>query len=165
MRKIVIVILLIVAVVSCTNIDCPVQNSVMTTYGLRKSGSGEVDTMGIDTMWVRLKRVDHTDTLLINRLWGAKATNFQIPISYTQPEDSICTTVVDTIGTVWRDTIVIKKDNMPHFESVDCQASYFHTLTAVKSTHYLIDTVVINHSFVSYDTSNEHLLLYLKARR
>ena len=79
MRKIVIVILLIVAVVSCTNIDCPVQNSVMTTYGLRKSGSGEVDTMGIDTMWVRLKRVDHTDTLLINRLCGAKATNFQIP--------------------------------------------------------------------------------------
>ena len=129
------------------------------------AGFDIVDTMGIDTMWVRLKRVDHTDTLLINRLCGAKATNFQIPISYTQPEDSICTTVVDTIGTVWRDTIVIKKDNMPHFESVDCQASYFHTLTAVKSTHYLIDTVVINHSFVSYDTSNEHLLLYLKARR
>ena len=165
MRKIVIVILLIVAVVSCTNIDCPVQNSVMTTYGLRKSGSGEVDTMGIDTMWVRLKRVDHTDTLLINRLCGAKATNFQIPISYTQPEDSICTTVVDTIGTVWRDTIVIKKDNMPHFESVDCQASYFHTITAVSSTHGIIDSIVINNPYVSYDPTTTHFKLYLKTRR
>lgn len=163
MRKIVIGILLIVAVISCTNIDCPVENTVMTSYGLRKSDGG-VDTLGVDTMWVWMKRVDHTDTLFINSLCGAKATGFKIPISYTQPEDSIRIKVVDDSDNEWWDTICIKKDNMPHFESVDCQASYFHTLTGVKSTHHLIDTIVINNPDVNYDTSKQHLHLYLKAR-
>ena len=163
MRTIVIGILLIVAVISCTNIDCPVENTVMTSYGLRKSDGG-VDTLGVDTMWVWMKRVDHTDTLFINSLCGANATGFKIPISYTQPEDSIRIKVVDDSDNEWWDTICIKKDNMPHFESVDCQASYFHTLTGVKSTHHLIDTIVINNPDVNYDTSKQHLHLYLKAR-
>lgn len=165
MRKIIIVLLLIAAVVSCTNIECPVQNNVATIYGLYKSDDGDVDTLGVDTMWVWLKRIDHTDTLLVNRLCGAKATYFSIPISNTQPEDSICIRVVDDTDKEWFDTIVVKKTDSPHFESVDCKASYFHYLTDVKSTQHLIETIVINNPDVNYDTSNQHFHLYLKPRR
>ena len=163
MRKIIVMCLMVMAIAACTSLNCPVQNSVRAYYSLLKA-DGTPDTLGVDTLWLWTIRGERSDTLL-NSLFGTKATSFDLPISHTQSEDTICLALMDTIGTVYLDTIRIKKENYPHFESVDCQASYFHTLTAVKSTHYLIDTVVINHSFVSYDTSNEHLLLYLKARR
>jgi hypothetical protein len=59
----------------------------------------------------------------------------------------------------------VKKENRPHFEGVDCKATYFHTLTSVQSTHDIIDTVIINKSEVTYDASTAHFLLRLKDRR
>lgn len=163
MRKIALVIL-VAAIAACTQIDCPVENTVSTVYNLQKP-DGTTDTLTIDTLWVRTPRADGTDTLLVNRLCGSSATTFSLPMSYTQPEDIICLTLCDTIGTQWLDTIRIKKENHPHFESVDCQAAYFHTITAIRSTHHIIDTVLINNTTVNYDATNAHFLLRLKARR
>ena len=162
MRKIVI-ILFVAAIAACTSIDCPVQNTVYTVYNLKKA-DGTTDTLRYDTLWVWSPRVDGTDTLLVNRLCGTNATNFNLPISYTQPEDIICTALLDTLGNLYLDTIRIKKENTPHFESVDCQAAYFHEITAASSTHRIIDTIIINNPFVNYDASTEHFHLYLKAR-
>ena len=163
MRKIIVMCLIGMVVAACTSIDCPVQNNVLSRYSLLKA-DGSADTLGLDTLWLWTKRSDQKDTIL-NALTGSNATSFELPMSHILSEDTICLALKGTSEIYHLDTIRIKKENIQHFESVDCQASYFHTLTAVKSTHYLIDTVVINHSFVSYDTSNEHLLLYLKARR
>ena len=63
------------------------------------------------------------------------------------------------------DTIRIKKEDIPHFESVDCQASYFHTITDVSYTNDIIDSIVINNRNVNYDAKTTHFKLYLKARR
>lgn len=164
MRKIVLSLLLTVAVAACTNIDCPVQNTVLTNYSLMRA-DGTPDTLNTDTLWVWTPRSDGSDTLLINRLCGATATAFNLPISYTLPEDTICTLLMDTIGNYWPDTIYIKKDNNPHFESVDCQPAFFHTITEVRSTHHGIDSVTIQQRQVTYDTSQTHFYLYLKARR
>ena len=149
--------------ISCTSIDCPVQNTVSTVYSLKKA-DGTTDTLGTDTMWIWTQRADGKDTLLINRLCGTSATGFSLPISYTQPEDVICLAFKDTIGPYRLDTIRIKKENIPHFESVDCQASYFHTITAVSTTHDAIDSIVINNPNVNYDSNTTHFKLYLKAR-
>ncbi len=149
---------------ACTSIDCPVNNTVHSFYKLEKP-NGTPDTLGVDTMWVRSSRSNGTDTLLINSLCGTSATQFKIPMSYTQPEDLVYLTVKDTSGIVWKDTIRVKKENHPRFESVDCQARYFHTITSVMSTKHLIDTVIINNRDVNYDTSKMHFLLRLKARR
>ena len=53
---------------------------------------------------------------------------------------------------------------MPHFESVDCHATYFHHITELKTTHHGIDSITIQNREVSYD-KREHFFLYLKADR
>ena len=149
---------------ACSSLDCPVGNIVQCYYSLQKP-DGTADTLGVDTLWVRSPRTDKKDTLLVNRLCGTTATKFYLPMSHTQPTDLICLQLKDTIGTEWLDTIRLHKEDAPHFESVDCQASYFHKLTGLTSTHRIIDTVLINKQDVTYDASTPHLLLRLKARR
>jgi hypothetical protein len=135
---------------------------------------GTADTLNKDTMWVWTPRVDGTDTLIsrqiqgsleLNYFYGSSASTFDLPISYTLPEDVLIVRVRNAAGKRYEDTIRIKKDNLPHFESVDCQASYFHTITAVSSTHDIIDSIVIKNPNVNYDASITHFYLYLKANR
>ncbi|MBQ7512710.1 MAG: alpha amylase [Prevotella sp.] len=164
MRRIILALLTLATVAACTSIDCPVENTVYTVYKLQKP-DGTTDTLGIDTLWVSALRKDGTDTLLINRLCGASATSFNLPVSYTQPEDELHLFVKDTLGTLWQDVIHVTKESSPHFESVDCKASYFHQITAVRSTHRIIDTLLINNASVNYDVSKAHFYLRLKARR
>ena len=174
MRKVVI-ILFVALLAACTSIDCPVQNSVYTVYSLKKA-DGSADTLKTDTLWVWTPRVngsgasrddvfDANDTVLINRLYGDKASSFSLPISYTLPEDTLCLLLCDKDKVFYHDTIFVKKENYPHFESVDCQASYFHTITDVRWTNNFIDAVVINNPNVTYDASTEHFHLYLKTDR
>jgi len=61
------------------------------------------------------------------------------------------------------DTVWIKKENYPHFESVDCSAAFFHKITDVRSTHNGIDSITINKRDVNYDAKTEHFHIYLKA--
>jgi hypothetical protein len=135
---------------------------------------GKPDTLKNDTMWVWTQRINGTDTVIsrqiqgnleINCLFGSSASTFDLPISYTQPEDVLYMLIRSSTGKRYYDTIRIKKENMPHFESVDCQASYFHTITAVSTTHDVIDSIVINIPHVNYDQNTTHFKLYLKANR
>ena len=146
---------------SCTSVDCPVENKVYTVYNLLKA-NGSTDTLKVDTLSIITKRANDTDTILLNRLTGI--STFDLPISYTLPEDIFYLTLLDTIGHTYQDTIFIKKENYPHFESVDCQATYFHRLTEVRTTKHIIDSIVINNPTVNYDAKNEHFHIYFKAR-
>ena len=161
MRKIVIFILTILIIGACTSIDCPVQNKVGTVYGLKKA-NGTTDTLKVDTLDITSKRADGTDTILLNKTTGITA--YDMYISYTQPEDVFYYTLRDTLGHIYQDTVYVKKENYPHFESVDCQAAYFHKLTDVRTTHHIIDSIVIKHSTVNYETNHEHFYIYFKAR-
>ena len=164
MRKL-IVILTVIALAACTTIDCPVQNLVYTRYAFKKA-DGSADTLNNDTLWIKTKRVDGTDTLLMNALCGTSAFDFTLQISYTQPEDVFFTTFKDDDDDEYHyDTIRIKKENYPHFESVDCQAAYFHKITEASVTHNAFDSISIHHSTVNYDISNYHFYLYLKKDR
>ena len=149
------------AAAACSSVDCPVQNTVYTSYGLYKAG-GERDTLR-DTLTIATTRRDGTDSVLLNR--SVNTTAFELPISYTDPEDTLFFTVGDTLGNVRIDTVYIKKDNYPHFESVDCSPSYFHTITAVSSTNHAIDSIVLIYPDVNYDTSRKHFNIYFRHRR
>ena len=162
MRKVAVLLLLTAAIAACTSIDCPVQNLVYTNYALKKA-DGSTDTLKTDSLWIMTRRIDGTDTLL-NALSGPQVTSFKLQISYTQPEDVFFTIVKDTSGIYYFDTLRVKKDNLPHFESVDCQAAYFHRITAASITHEAFDSVSIHHSFVDYDVKQTHFYLYRKAR-
>ena len=173
MRKIIVMCLIGIAVAACTSIDCPVNNSVRTYYALLKA-DGKPDTLNKDTMWVWTQRIDGIDTVIsrqiqgnleLNCFFGTSAYAFDLPISYTQPEDVLCLLIRSSTGKRHYDTIRIKKENIPHFESVDCQASYFHTITDVSTTHHVVDSIVINNPHVNYDQNTTHFKLYLKANR
>ena len=168
MRKIVAA-LFAVLIVGCTTIDCPVQNSVETGFTLKKP-NGTIDTLNTDTLTVWTHRINYSeeegiDTVLINRLCGAKGTTFNTHISHTQPEDTLFTVLEDNKGNAYLDTICILKENYPHFESVDCHATYFHKITAIKSTRYGIDSIILNKPAVNYDKQTDNIYLYLKADR
>ena len=173
MRKLIVLCLIGMAVTACSSIDCPINNSVRATYALMKP-NGKPDTLNKDTMWVWTKRNDGTDTVVshqiqgsleLNYFFGSSASTFDLPVSYTPPEDVLYVLVRNTAGTRYRDTVCIKKESFPHFESVDCQASYFHTITAASTTHHIIDSIVINNPHVNYEPNITHFKLYLKTLR
>ena len=145
---------------ACSSIDCPVQNTVSVQYAVY-DGQGEA-TMD-DTLWVFSKRSDGTDTLLLNR--GVGISSFSLPVSYAHPEDVLIFFIADTAGVYTLDTLWMKKDDIPHFESVDCSAHFFHRITAVRSTHDGIDSVTIVNPLVDYDTFKTHLRIYFKSRQ
>ncbi len=144
---------------ACSTIDCPVQNTVYTVYNIY---DGDETATLSDTLYVWTPRPDGRDTLL-NRV--VNVTKFDLPISYQHPVDTLVFYMTDTTNQWTLDTVWIMKDDIPHFESVDCSPSFFHRLTSVRSTHLGIDTIIINHSQVDYDASTAHFHITFKDRR
>jgi hypothetical protein len=146
---------------ACSTIDCPVQNRVAVNYAVKAFVGGvEVNDTLKDTLYVWTTRSDNDDTLILNR--GINVSSFSLPISYTHPEDKLVFCIVDTNDVAAIDTVWLKKEDIPHFESVDCNAHFFHTLTAIRSTHKAIDTIIINNPNVNYDPSLEHIHIHFK---
>ena len=148
---------------ACSGIDCPIENAVFVNYAVMKSQGGEevADTLK-DTLWVWTRRADGDDTLLFNR--GVNVRSFQLPASYQGAQDTLVFLTVDTSQSFLIDTVWLSKEDIPHFESVDCAARYFHRITSVHSTHQAIDTIIINNSQVTYDSSVKHLYIHFKKK-
>ena len=144
-------------VVSCSSIDCPVNNVVATRYRFYNTDGDSLILM--DTLSVTSVRKDGTDTLILNRNVGK--ASFQLPISYSHPEDILVFNVYNGTMSVW-DTVWVKKDDIPHFESVDCNASFFHKITGIRHTTNFIDSIVINNPTVDYDKTTIHFYIYPK---
>ena len=165
--------LLVMAVVgflaSCSSVDCPIDNIVSVQYEVRdKAGNASPLT---DTLSVASTRFDGEVFLLdittllngkyniLNKLTGE--STFSLPISYSHPEDVLYFCFKDKVKTVV-DTVWIKKTDIPHFESVDCTASFFHELTGVRYTNHAIDSLVLINPSVTYDDKTVHFYLYPK---
>ena len=161
MRKVIVAMLVAMVLCACSSIDCPVQNTVYTVYELRTADEN-LDTLR-DTMFVYSYRRDGADTLLFNA--GIGLTSFSLPIGYSNPEDTLFFILMSRPDYIAADTVLIKKENIPHFESVDCSASFFHRLRAVRSTHHAIDTIAIHKDFVDYDATTAHFYISFKNRR
>lgn len=152
---------LLLLTVACSSIDCPVENVVATVYNLKKS-DGTADTLK-DTLYIISRRNNGTADTLLNR--SLNTTTFQLSVGYTNPEDTLLFMIRDTSG-VHSDVVYVKKENQPHFESVDCKMSFFHTITGVTlGSHNIIDSIVIKKTAVNYDLSSEHFHIYFKAKR
>ena len=166
---------------SCSSIDCPMNNTVSTKYALYKS-DGTADTLRDTLTVITLQRIADHDPVALNR--SVNTTTMDIPISYQSDEDVLYfvrsfpylyeTTVineegieVDTIlelAAYVTDTVTVVKTNRKHFESIDCAPSFFHTIRNVIYTRNAIDSIVINNPEVNYDPSKEHFRVYFKSR-
>ena len=162
MRRIILAAVTAAVVSACSSIDCPVQNSVYTNYALYKADGG-VDTLR-DTLSVLTPTASGRDTLVFNR--GVGLTAFSLPISYVNPCDTFFFGLKPQgDNTEWIiDRVLVNKTNTPRFESVDCQVAYFHTITSVETSHFFIDSIVINNPNVDYDTERKHFRIYFSKR-
>ena len=117
------------------------------------------------THYCHLRSIDNPeeDTVLINKLTLCDSLN--LPMSYTRGEDTFYFmlqqygTGLKTIDTVW-----VEKENLPHFESVDCNPSMFHTINGVRFTRHAIDSIKVNNNNVTYYDTKAHFLIYFKNR-
>lgn len=160
MIKRVVYLLLAVLLVACSSVDCPVDSTVATLYQIRNADGTEFTLS--DTMTVTTVRADGKDTVIYNK--GIAISQFNLPVSYSHPEDVLVFHFDNyNIGLQMVDTVWIKKDDYPHFESVDCNTSYFHTLTDVRYTRHYIDSLVIINPSVTYDSQTVHFYLYPKS--
>ena len=159
MRKIIpfIVAAILSMVAACTTLDCPLNNTVYSKYKL----AGDISTLA-DTLTISTTRTAGTDSVLINK--DVDIDSFILPMSYAQPEDVFYFEMHDTLGHVYKDVVKVKKENHPHFESVDCNPAFFHTITGVETTHNRIDSIVINNKEVNYDASQIHFYIYFGNR-
>lgn len=147
--------------VSCSSIDCPLNNLVYTNWQFMDA-DGNVFTL-VDTLTISTTRTDGNDSVLINK--DVDITEFSLPISYSSAEDVFFFEMKDSLGNAAiTDTVTVAKEDIPHFESVDCGASFFHEITGVSHTHNAIDSIVINYPDVNYDTTKKHLYIYLRPR-
>lgn len=170
-----------IAFAACSSLDCPMNNMIYATYALYKS-DGSPDTLRDSLTVITFQRDLKQDPVAVNS--DANFSSIRLPISYEGKEDVFyflrkgTVTTIDSLyaGTdsvrvmkntetyVLLDTVTVSKTDRPHFESVECNPSFFHTLTGVQCTHYGIDSVVINHPDVNYDSTKEHLHIYFSHR-
>ena len=155
---------------ACSTIDCPVQNIVSVQYEIRDKTGAALSIK--DTLSVVTTRLDGSNILLdittllngknviLNKLIDKSA--FSLPISYSHPEDVLFFCFTDTVKTVV-DTVWIEKDDIPHFESVDCSAAFFHELKGVRFTRNAIDSLVLLNKSVTYDQETVHFRLVPKS--
>lgn len=153
-----IMVIIMTAAWSCSSIDCPVQNIVSTQYSFANA-AGQRDTLS-DTLTISTVRRGGTDSILLNR--SVMTTDFSLPISYTAPADTLRFMLTDTLNRTISDTVVVAKTNTPHFESVDCNISFFHEITGVTFTRHFIDTIIVRNKSVNYDTSILHFNIVRK---
>lgn len=151
--------------VACSSVDCPVDRTVATLYQIRTSDGNELtitDTMTISTVNVDNENVvlySGRDSIIYNK--GVGTCKFHLPISHSHPEDELVFHFIgDSIHLT--DTLWVEKEDYPHFESVDCNASYFHKLTSIRHTHNCLDSVVIVNPSVTNDDQVVHVNIYPK---
>lgn len=160
MRRLIAAALVATLVAACTSIDCPVDNVVATSYLLLKA-DGTQDTLSQDTLTISTTRRDGSDSILLNK--SVSTTSFSLPISSGAPVDTLLVELRDSTGSTY-DYIFVAKTDIPHFESVDCSMSHFHTITSVSwTTGNRIDSVAINKPSVDYDSSTPHILIYFNS--
>lgn len=166
MRRLTFYFLLCLAValaaVSCSSIDCPLNNSVCIKMRLAGDESVLLDTLTLSSP--RTLGDEESDTVLINRQTALDSLN--VPMSYNRPQDVYILDLVEN-GTSAQtfDTLWVDKTNLPHFESVDCSPNMFHDITAVNSTHHSIDSIALNNNKVTYNDAQPHLIIYFKSTR
>ena len=148
----------VVWLTACSTIDCPVENTVSVQYEIRDKAGKELAIT--DSLSIVSTRQDG-DYVVLNRL--SDKSSFSIPISYAYPEDVLyfCFKNLENDSIVV-DTVCIEKDDFPHFESVDCNASFFHEITNVQYTRHYIDSLVLLNKSVTYDQTTVHFRLVPK---
>jgi len=147
-------------VVSCSSIECPVDNMVVAVYEFCDEDGDPVVLE--DTLTVSTKLRNGQDSVVLNK--AVDVAGFSLPVSQDHPVDEFYFNFFgkdyDVTDTVW-----IEKEDIPHFESIECKATFFHQLKSVSFTEHILDSLAIKKAFVDYDYKTTHINIYLGGDR
>ena len=153
---------------SCSNIDCPLDNVVSMQCNLFSYETKSALTLTDELTVTPAGR----DTTLLNK--ASNIQSFLLPLKETAEGQQVATdtlllhfsNVAEQSAT---DTLFVSHMLHPHFESLDCPASVFHTITAVRTTSHplsemplTVDSVSLVRSIVNYDDV-ENIRIFLRS--
>lgn len=150
-------------VASCTNIDCPLDNQVEMVLNFYHYETKKELSLS-DTLSIYGVKGDTTQ-LLFNRAIGQRT--IRVPLNVASERDTLLLRFSSSSETA-TDTLIVSHQPKPHFESLDCPASVFHTLTKVNwrahqntSNLLTVQEVLITNPNVAYENV-EHLKVFLR---
>lgn len=153
--------MLMVGLSACSNIDCPLDNVVSLQCNLYDASTQSTLTLS-DVLSVTPAG---RDTLLLNQATGIKS--FLLPLKEAGTQDTLLLHFANAQGAVQVDTLFVNHTPQPHFESLDCPSSVFHTLNAVRvsaqgsANSAIIDSVSLVRPIVNYDDI-ENIRLFIR---
>ena len=153
--------MLMVGLSACSNIDCPLDNVVSLQCNLYDANTQSALTLS-DVLSVTPAG---RDTLLLNQATGIKS--FLLPLKEAGTQDTLLLHFATAQGAVQVDTLFVNHTPQPHFESLDCPNSVFHTLNAVRvsaqcsANSAIVDSVSLVRPIVNYDDI-ENIRLFIR---
>lgn len=153
--------MLMVGLSACSNIDCPLDNVVSLQCNLYDASTQSTLTLS-DVLSVTPAG---RDTLLLNQATGIKS--FLLPLKEAGTQDTLLLHFANAQGAVQVDTLFVNHTPQPHFESLDCPSSVFHTLNAVRvsaqvsTNSAIVDSVSLVRPIVNYDDI-ENIRLFIR---
>ena len=93
---------MVLAMMGCTSLDCPLNNTVYTKYKLMGDNKTLKDTLTIST-----KKIAGTDSVLINK--DVNVDSFSLPMSYSLDEDVLFFEIHTLSKQVFKDTVTVSK--------------------------------------------------------
>lgn len=138
---------------ACDSVSCPLNNTVESVYGFYASARaddgtfapGEAIAIG-DTLTITALG---PDTVIANRIINANTV--ALPMSFYGQTDSLLFHFTDADDRLADDTVWIDKQSHHHWDDPSCAVHIWHNINAVRSTHNLIDTILIANPAVNYD--------------
>lgn len=153
---------ILAGICSCSNIECPLGNLVQVKCGIYDM-EGNVLRIN-DSLTVR---ACGTEATLLNRSTGL--TSFSVPLAYKAGIDTLLLQFTDENHRIGVDSVFVRHESSPHFESVDCPVVFFHNVNQVNAAYdrkstfpYVIDHVDLSKPIVNYD-SDENVRIYLRS--
>jgi len=136
------IFLCILSFIACDSADCSLNNNVFCTYGFY---SDSISVSLTDTLNIY---ANGTDSILLNQ--ETEVSSADIPMSFWLDADTL---IFEVCGQDYHliDTVYVRKNNIPHFESPDCPSKMFHEITSVRCTNNFMDSVTISNPIVNFD--------------
>lgn len=125
----------------CASVDCPLTNTVYSHWGFY---SQEQAVPLMDSLYI-YARVHGRDTLLVNRLYNAHSID--LPLSYYLPADTFRLELHqggdDGEVRIWKEQVIVTKDNLDHFNSPECGIWHEHYITGIATNGGMIDSIKV----------------------
>ncbi|MCF0159484.1 MAG: hypothetical protein HUJ99_01720 [Bacteroidaceae bacterium] len=144
-----------IALVGCSEANCPLNNSVYATWSFYKED--QLYKLN-DTLNIYLQ-VNGQDSLVANRL--NNVSYIGIPMSYYNSADTLTFEVKTSSHRVYKDIVIVHKENVPHFNSPECGAWVEHYIQNTELTHNDLDSITVTNPKVDNNEA-ENFRVYFK---